>query len=792
MLERFWLDGLFSTSRAGSSKRRARRPASSGRVGRPSKPAEVLETRALLTNAAVILNLVELPGDVSPGHIDAGEEFDVEVHFRDTINDQAVFSGYVDVNFDPAHLEAQFVTHDSDYASAPSGTIDNATGIVDELGGSDGFAPPAQSLVATIRFLALTDSFSTITTDITEQTFAQITSHAVNNSGDLRNVTDYGSLDVNQPVVGPGNLIGIDLGGGATPTNWTSINSSSDTTRNNLIDETGAATGVNAFFDVDSSPGGTDSFNFPAGQMPIHSQSLAGLDGNYFDASGNVQVTFSSLTPATNYEVYVFAGDTVSATQSVEITGDAVVAFSQTHGINQLVVNDEVGDSARDLSSYAKIVAPDAGGNINIRVFAGPPSGFGLAGVAIREASGAAPAPNVIIDDVTVDEGDGIATFAVRLSSPAEDYVILSLTTTAGTATASDFTPTTVQVSFAPGATTATGTLKVPITDDTRDEPDEQFTVGVLSVDAGRVGDTSDTGIGTIVDNDLPPTVTLAINNGTLSETGGSATITATLSARSSFPVTVNLGFTGTATGPGTDFTVTNSQIVIPANVLSGSVTLQAVHDAIDELDETVIVDITGVTNGTVRDSANCNNLILDDDIADLSVNDVTANEADGTLTFTISAPIRPLLIFRRFSTAQWYGHSEPDYTAVSGAATVAAGTDPSFAFVPISSNDGLPSRPNGFPQICPASNAVIGDAQGIGTITDNTNITLSVDDVTVDEGAGTLTFTITADQAPAATVTVDYATAVGTATAADFTATSGRQRLQLARIATAVGVDHG
>ena len=75
--------------------------------------------------------------------------------------------------------------------------------------------------------------------------------------------------------------------------------------------------------------------------------------------------------------------------------------------------------------------------------------------------------------------------------------------------------------------------------------------------------------------------------------------------------------------------------------------------------------------------------------------------------------------------------------------------------------------------------NATISDAQGVGTITDDDGApTLSINDATVSEGnTGTTNavFTVTLSSASGNAVTVDYATANGTATApADYTATSG------------------
>ena len=69
--------------------------------------------------------------------------------------------------------------------------------------------------------------------------------------------------------------------------------------------------------------------------------------------------------------------------------------------------------------------------------------------------------------------------------------------------------------------------------------------------------------------------------------------------------------------------------------------------------------------------------------------------------------------------------------------------------------------------------NATILDGSGLGTITDNdATTTLSIDDVTVAEDGLTASFTVSLSAASGQTVTVDYATADGTATAgADYTA---------------------
>lgn len=89
------------------------------------------------------------------------------------------------------------------------------------------------------------------------------------------------------------------------------------------------------------------------------------------------------------------------------------------------------------------------------------------------------------------------------------------------------------------------------------------------------------------------PEVTLTVDNATVAE-AESATLTATLSERAATAVTVDLGFSGTATDAA-DYVVTGTRIVIPAGQLSGSITLTALPDSLTESNETVVVEITTV-----------------------------------------------------------------------------------------------------------------------------------------------------------------------------------------------------
>ncbi len=113
-----------------------------------------------------------------------------------------------------------------------------------------------------------------------------------------------------------------------------------------------------------------------------------------------------------------------------------------------------------------------------------------------------------------------------------------------------------------------------------------------------------------------PPVVSLSVDNATVAEAGGVATVTATLSAVSTKIVTVNLGFSGTAANVN-DYTRSATQIVIPAGSTTGNVTLTAVQDELMETEETIVVDIASVTNGNESATQQATVAIADDDQID-------------------------------------------------------------------------------------------------------------------------------------------------------------------------------
>lgn len=112
----------------------------------------------------------------------------------------------------------------------------------------------------------------------------------------------------------------------------------------------------------------------------------------------------------------------------------------------------------------------------------------------------------------------------------------------------------------------------------------------------------------------IPANVTLSSNVNTMSEDGGSAVVTVSLSEEVSQTVTVTLGFGGTATA-GSDYNFSSNSIQFEAGQTSATVDLTAIQDSGIEGTELIEVSIESVVNAEELTPQFVNITLLDDDI---------------------------------------------------------------------------------------------------------------------------------------------------------------------------------
>lgn len=115
--------------------------------------------------------------------------------------------------------------------------------------------------------------------------------------------------------------------------------------------------------------------------------------------------------------------------------------------------------------------------------------------------------------------------------------------------------------------------------------------------------------------DDVKPYVTISTNKSSISEDAGEAEITASITQPTDADVVLTLNLAGTASGEGVDFTLSKTDILIPAGSVSGSAILKTVQDATQEGNETIEISIKSISGGISSGNQLVSIAIEDDDV---------------------------------------------------------------------------------------------------------------------------------------------------------------------------------
>ncbi|MES2682807.1 MAG: Calx-beta domain-containing protein [Pseudomonadota bacterium] len=391
----------------------------------------------------------------------------------------------------------------------------------------------------------------------------------------------------------------------------------------------------------------------------------------------------------------------------------------------------------------------------------------------------AAPSVTLSLTGSPLAENAGAATLTATLSVPSGQDVTVNLAYT-GTATSGTDYSGASSIVIPAGASGNAASITLTATNDTADEADETFTVDIDSA-TNATEATAQQASGLISDDD-GPTVALTLGGSPLAENGGTATLTATLSAVSPQPVSVNLAYSGTATN-GTDYTGGLGSIVIAAGSTSGTITLTATADGDDEADETVLVDISSVANASEDGTQQASGVISDDDGPSVSIGNASVVEgSNGTTTLSLPLTLSAASaqdVTVSYSTSNGSATGGSDYTAVaSGTATIAANSGTSGSISITVASDLIDELDETLTvTLGAATNATLGTASAIGTISDDDTATISIADAASVAEGGSASFAVTLSNASDRTITLGYSLADGSATAgSDYTLPSPTQ----------------
>jgi len=403
------------------------------------------------------------------------------------------------------------------------------------------------------------------------------------------------------------------------------------------------------------------------------------------------------------------------------------------------------------------------------------------------------PSVTLSIDNATLAEANGIATLTATLTGASTQNIVVNLGYS-GTSIHGDDYSASNSINIPAGDTT--GTALISAQQDSLDEDNESIVVDINSVTNGIESGTQQVNA-SIIDDDQPPSVTLSINTASpLAEAEGTANLTATLNEVSGRPVTVNLAYTGTATA-GIDYSKSDA-IIIPAGNTFAQATLTAIEDALDEADETIIVDISTISNGVEITTEQVTVSITDDDIPLITFTTAgqSVTESEGSVTLTASSDQAPASDISVAFTVTGTAAAGIDHDLINGEIIIPTGQTTGTTSFSVQNDNVVEANETIIVTLNNPVNATLGAAIiHTVTITDNDSpgfIVSPISGNTTEEGA-TAAFTVTLLSSPIADVTIGVSSSdatEGTVDKASFTFSAANWNMP--QTITVTGLDDG
>jgi hypothetical protein len=407
--------------------------------------------------------------------------------------------------------------------------------------------------------------------------------------------------------------------------------------------------------------------------------------------SGTVAATFTvRLSPAHGQTVTVHyetaAGHSVnSATAGSDYqptSGTLTFAPGESRQTITVLVNgDRLGESSYNYYGESFFVVLSNPTNAFVD------DGTGVGGIVDDE-------PTVsIVDYMEGEEGNTGTTpftFAISLSAaydqpitlsydtaeltPDEEYWYYGPSATAGV----DYIAASSALATIPAGETS-GTITILVNADQISEDTELFLVRLTGATGASISYYSQAA-GFIVNDDVPLSVSIG-GSGTIVE-GNSGTkeltVSITLSAASTTPVTVTYATANGTAAAGSDYLAASGTVTFAPGETSKTITIAVNGDRLGEHDETFYVNLSGATNATIANGQGVGTIL--DDEPRISISDVTKAEGKKgqttlfTFTITLSAAYdQPVTMsFRTVNgTAKT---SDNDYVSKTGTLTFASG----------------------------------------------------------------------------------------------------------------------
>jgi len=350
----------------------------------------------------------------------------------------------------------------------------------------------------------------------------------------------------------------------------------------------------------------------------------------------------------------------------------------------------------------------------------------------------AAALPTISVGDVTVTEGTGGTVTAVfTVTQDIKGKSTVSFKTADDTAKApADYVARSGKIRFA--GKKLTRTVSVTVIGDAMDEPDETFFLELTGAKGATIADGH--GVGTITDNDAPPTVSIAssdsVPEGQAADTSF-ASLHVTLSAASGKQVSVDWATAdGTATAAGNDYTPDSGTVEFARGETDKTVQVAVIGDTSAEGDETFDVTLSSPVDATLGNATDTVTILDNDPIppgdAVFSVTGVAKREgASGTTTFTFTVTRSgetTTAVDVDYATGDGTAMAPTDYASASGNLAFVAAQTTQTVDVTVSGDRTLEHAETFFLTLeNPSAGASIATGQATGTIKNDDTRTTAV-----------------------------------------------------------------
>ena len=388
--------------------------------------------------------------------------------------------------------------------------------------------------------------------------------------------------------------------------------------------------------------------------------------------------------------------------------------------------------------------------------------------------------PQLVVNDVSAFEGNAGATnltFTVSLNHASDQSIGVGYATQDGTAKTadSDYSAVSGTLTFSAGETAKTVTVHA--NGDTLSEADETFTLGLSGATGATIADAS--GTGTIRDDDPLPQISVNDVSHAEGNTGQvDHTFTVSLSTVSGQPVGAAYATqNGTATIADSDYAQASGTVTVPTGQTSATVTVKANGDTTFEPDESFALKLSAPSAATISDDTGAGTIQNDDPQPQIAVTDVShaegaSGQTDFDFTVSLANPSSETVSVDYATQEGSATTADSDYAAASGSLSFDPGQ--TSKTVTVKANGDAKHEPDeSFSlRLSNPVHATISDDTGAGTIqNDDGQPQISIADVSKLEGnTGTtdFAFAVSLSNPTTDTVTVDIASADGSATVAD------------------------